>query len=830
MTRYVSLSVGAVLAVLLTLLAASAVPVSAANTSMAASDGLVVGSTHNTDSDFQSGTLTNFTTSGTGSNATLTLADGEVIDSFEDGNLDEYTGDTADWTTTTNQSTDGSRSLYSDAYFDTQTYTIQSGSGLPAYPQPGNTWSFDYRASGPAGTTIWFGPNSSTHYNLILNSKTEVIKLGSTESSNELDSASVTIPDNEWLSVDVDWATNDTMSITVTDSTGATVATLTGQGSISSGGFLAWSAFGDAGAERWIDNAATGVVSPDSAQYISPLHGVSNAEEAAINVTAFSNVSVEATVQTDGGTVLNQSSLSGTGNQTLALAETSSDELETVLDVSVTGSNPEFSVGDESILFTNHQPQVSNLSPADGAELTDESVEFTADISDEDFQTAQGDSVEARLFVDGEQVGSQTVTSNQTVSVTHNITQGGAHEYYWELQDEYGSGVDVTTDTFTLNTPSELDIYNITSAQTETPELVDNASVEVRMYQGNTIYERTAENGTVDLSGISPAEPFVAVVDAPGYYSRRIFVESQYDRQRVYLLPDNRTRVDVIFNLQEYTGKYPQDDTILQVQRAINGSWETALGDYFGANAQFPATLEYNTRYRLRLVNIESGESRLLGSFTPITSSTQNVVVAPSGDVNVTSLDAVWELMETKSMPATSVPFNASLQTGNADIQSWNVTVSYVENGTTQQLYHANSSTASSQTVETELNLSEKAGGEVHVVASYKVEGGTVQTFTRSYRVSEYFANGNALIPSLTQFVSLVPEGNQPAFTTFLAMMLTVLVTSGVMYTTPMSTEIAGMLAWLLIAGFAIIGWVSYEMVFVAGVAAGSLVYLRRPI
>lgn len=565
----------------------------------------------------------------------------------------------------------------------------------------------------------------------------------------------------------------------------------------------------------------------ETSSYESSAMQVSSVEEAWTDVE-LQNATATITWRTTDGTVLNQTTVSSSGNYSATWSGTYQADKEVVVDFEATHPNHTARLHDDGILFTPHAPQANNLSPADGAELTDESVEFTADISDEDLSTAQGDSVEARLFVDGEQVGSETVTSNQTISVNHEIIEGGTHEYYWELEDEYGQST--TTDTFTLNTPSELDIYNITSGQNETPKLVDNASIEVRMYQNGTIYERTAENGTVDLSDISPAEPFVAVVDAPGYYSRRIFVESLYDRQRVYLLPDNRTSVDVIFNLQEYTGKYPQDDTILQVQRAINGSWETALGDYFGANAQFPATLEYNTRYRLRLVNIESGDSRLLGSFTPITSSTQNVVVAPSGDVNVTSLDAVWELMETKSMPATSVPFNASLQTGDADIQSWNVTVNYVANNTTQQLYHANSSTESGQTVGTELNLSERAGGEVHVVASYEVEDGTVQTFTRSYRVSEYFANENALIPSLTQFVSLVPEGNQPAFTTFLAMMMTVLVTSGVMYTTPMSTEVAGMLAWLLIAGFAIIGWVSYEMVFVAGVGAGSLVYLRRPI
>lgn len=374
-----------------------------------------------------------------------------------------------------------------------------------------------------------------------------------------------------------------------------------------------------------------------SATYQSATHAVSNAEEAAINIEQLSNVSVDAKVRTDGGTVLNQTTLSSTGNHTLTLAETSSSQLETVLDITVTGENPQFDLSDESILFTNHAPSGSNPTPT--GPLTTSEPTFELDVSDPEFGTAQGDRVNASLYVDGEYAGSKIATQNRTVSVTEEISGGGNHSYYWRLEDSYGATT--TTSTYNVTVPGTLYIRS----ETDPGQLVTDAQVNLTYYAGDQIYRRTTSDGTVDLSGLPIDQPIIALAQADGYFTRTAIITSVYEQDSLYLLNDSITSHQIIFDITDPTGEYPGAETALMVQRDINLSgtveWRTVAGDVFGAQGVV-TDLEAGERYRLVIRNLETGDRTVLGAFTP--TGDQAVTLEPASavvDINVSSDTAI---------------------------------------------------------------------------------------------------------------------------------------------------------------------------------------------
>lgn len=465
-------------------------------------------------------------------------------------------------------------------------------------------------------------------------------------------------------------------------------------------------------------------------------------------------------------------------------------------------------------------PVVNDASASPTGGLSSGSQTLSIDVSDADFPN---DQVTVEFFKDGASIGTDTLSSNGTATQSATFSLGGSHTWHVEATDEYGATD--TSSTFAVQTPSEIRIYN-ESAPTH---LVDNATVELRFYvdEGTgapKVYDRNTTTGTVDMTGLPADKPFIVVASANGYYSRRIFVPSLFETQKVYLLPENATAVPVTFAIEDYTGDFPQATTVLLVQRALNGSYQTVLGDYFGATGQFPATLAYNQRHRLVLYNTETGQKRTLGAFTPQATSSQRVVVSPSGIVDITGIPPTIAFPEVKTFPAVAgMPFNASITKGSEDIQSWNLTIS--ANGTT--LY--TDSGAGGASIDTTLNLTAYPGGQVNATMTYTLSDGTTDSKTATYTIAEAFSNDDALLPGLIGgIMGLVPSQNQHSFGVFLAMVLTVIGTAGIIWAVPMPPEFIGVTAWLFLAAFAVIGWVGYDMLFVAGVGAASFAYLRR--
>ncbi|QGX95934.1 hypothetical protein EI982_14645 [Haloplanus rallus] len=497
------------------------------------------------------------------------------------------------------------------------------------------------------------------------------------------------------------------------------------------------------------------------------------------------------------------------------------------IDVSSTGGSD---VG-VHLFSSASAPQASNFVPANETGLSQESTEFTADISDEDF--ARGDSVTATLFTKApsttsfSQTYQTTVSSNTTVSTTVDLGEGGGHEYYWTLSDGYSTSADTTTDTRTVFVPDELRIFN----ESEDPTLLTNVSATIQFYSGDetidTYIERTTSDGTVNMTGLPANQEFVATVSAPGYESRRIFIRSLYTQQRVYLLNNTTDSSETIFEMLDYSGRFPPDETVLEIRRAMNGSWQTVSGDYFGSTAEYPTTLETGARYRLRLFNPSTGAERPIGTYQPIAAQTQTIEVSPDSEVEDLQILPVATIEpQTRRVPALNdTQISASLsQVENVSVESWRVIV--VRNSTTiiNRTYDGSTQRA---------NLTADLGGfggeqvTVSVVATLS-DGRIISAGDATLSVYESPTNNLSLLALIVDFVGLAAPGTAGALTSFLAAVLTIFVMGGISTQLPVSGEATALAGVLTLTAFSVIGWVGYGMVFIAGSAVIAFAALRR--
>lgn len=349
------------------------------------------------------------------------------------------------------------------------------------------------------------------------------------------------------------------------------------------------------------------------ANYTAASHGFDRSSVAAINWSGTGPLDV--TIQGWTGSQwedARQLSTSTTGNVTLEYAPIEYQKTRTKI---VAQGNAV--IYDESILFTNHAPQASNFSPATGTDLSETAVDFSLNVSDPEFGTAQGDDVTAELYIDGSSAASTTVTSNQTVTLTESITEGGDHTYHWELTDSYGATT--TTSQRTITVPAELTVRDVL-----TQNIVDAQNATITFYGGQNereIIEKPVSNGTVSLAGLPTNTGFTVVVRADDYYTRTAIIPSLYDQSQVWLLPTNGTdAVEVVFQLEDRTGDFSGSDTTqLRVQRAIefnnSTAWYDVVGDDISATSELPTILQNQQRYRLVIEN--DVQTRILGSYTP---------------------------------------------------------------------------------------------------------------------------------------------------------------------------------------------------------------------
>jgi len=480
-------------------------------------------------------------------------------------------------------------------------------------------------------------------------------------------------------------------------------------------------------------------------------------------------------------------------------------------------------------LVTTSSPTVDDGSatPSGGTTVSETPVELSINVSDSDFGTVQGDSVTVEFF-DGEdnQLGTDTISSNGTAISEYTNPTGGENQWYVQASDSYGNTV--TSETFTFNAPSEVEVR-----AEQTGELLTDADVTLEFYQQSSnpdnIEQIPVTDGTADMTGLPAGESFVAVADAEGYADRRIFIDSLLETQTIYLLNQSADTVDVSFELEDFSGQFRQADTILVVERNINGTWTPIQGDFFGATGRFEATLLEDTRHRMRLVDIDTGEERRIGTITPQTSGVQTVTVEADGSVTVAEpLEQIFAQPAVSSVPAgEQTDFAVDIQEGDATITDYTIEVSVMNESTERVLTtRTGSGTA---TEEFNLNLANESGKTLVATVDYQTESSN-GTVILSKRIRQNYPGADGLLGGLTNIGNVLADGDGASGASmFAALFISLLVTAGVARVST-SVESIGIGALGSVTAFGIIGWIPMSALFAATVTFAATIVLRRGI
>lgn len=293
---------------------------------------------------------------------------------------------------------------------------------------------------------------------------------------------------------------------------------------------------------------------------------------------------------------------------------------------------------DEGVLFTNHDPTVDNATATPTGDVTQRKLTFDIQANDSEFSAGIGESVSAQLYVDNTQVGSDTLASNGTASVTHTLSTGGDKNYYWALDDSFsGTG---TSDTFSLSSPGTLYIRNESNAS----ELVKPVEVEVRWYGSNRVFTNTTTDGKVNMSGLPITDFIVSINASDGWYGRTVYIDNLFEQNSVYLLNKSKPAIVSRFNLEDTSGEFTTRSRFT-LYRPINKSgvvkYRRIISDRFGVEG-ITATLKEDERYRAEITS-ETGQTVDLGPYRADTSET--VTVQPGAPtIDIDDEGSGWQL------------------------------------------------------------------------------------------------------------------------------------------------------------------------------------------
>jgi len=258
---------------------------------------------------------------------------------------------------------------------------------------------------------------------------------------------------------------------------------------------------------------------------------------------------------------------------------------------------------------TYHDPVLDGSSAAPVRSNADD-VTFEIAVEDRDFPS--NEYINGTLYLNGSAVGTDSRTSNGTLSVTAS-NPGTNVNVTWVAEDRHG-----LTDQheYTFNGPGYLRIYN----ESQPDWLVANHTINATFYEadGDRVTSRQTSSGVIGLAGLDPGAAYVVQLDAPTYYTRTYYVDDITKNHTAYLL-NQSVSVDVItLSLDDSTGRFePPQNTTLYVSRALNRSgttsYESIAADRFDAVGQVTFRLATNERYRLRAV--QDGNSRVLGPY-----------------------------------------------------------------------------------------------------------------------------------------------------------------------------------------------------------------------
>jgi len=370
-----------------------------------------------------------------------------------------------------------------------------------------------------------------------------------------------------------------------------------------------------------------------TANYVGQPHTVEGAETGKVNITTLSEATAYVEWQYDDGgtwTTLSNTSYTTTGVKETDLSTVSATDYRTKIHVSDSDGNGVVDIQGDWVTFTNQAPSIDDTTLSPEGTLAGSNPTFTAQVSDPDFGLAQGDEINASLYVDGQFKGYDTVTSNGEVSVTAQVT--GESNYQWEIEDSYGGTAQ--SESVFIRTPAELLIFNETAPY----GLINQTTVDITSTgsSGTATDLLQTSDGSVVLSGLPPDENYIFTIDAPGYFPKEMYVEDLYSQQEAYLLPESVPEISNRVTITDRTGRFGENailivdrviDTDLQPAIDNNGTeWVTVGGDRIGQSGFYSVELERYGRYRFRVRNAQ-GDVRVLGEYTAKTGGTVDLQI-----------------------------------------------------------------------------------------------------------------------------------------------------------------------------------------------------------
>lgn len=297
---------------------------------------------------------------------------------------------------------------------------------------------------------------------------------------------------------------------------------------------------------------------------------------------------------------------------------------------------------------SRNEPTLSNPDPV--GDLSTPPSQLSIQLNDTDYPY---DNHTVEFTLDGETVATTQANQNKTVtaSIDASSLEGGQHSWQVRVEDGYGNVVEKG---YSFRVPDTLQIRNESSPN----QLVNNSTVSVTFFGSDTVVERQTDDGNVSLEDLPVGGRLIVEADATDYHSRTVVLQSLYQQQSIYLLPDNNETetVEVRFVLEDTTGVFGADST-LYIDRVLNQSGEkqyrTIVSDEFGVQG-VTTTLVKGDRYQIR-IRSQNGETAMLGSYTADVNET--VPLQPeTASVNVTG-------------PETEIGYSASRSDGELNIQ-----------------------------------------------------------------------------------------------------------------------------------------------------------------
>jgi hypothetical protein len=533
-------------------------------------------------------------------------------------------------------------------------------------------------------------------------------------------------------------------------------------------------------------------------------------------------------VYVTGGQSINFNSYSSEPETTLITTDSNEFAVTGNDSASIRADDMEGTYTNTSAIDTNGE--VMTINPGDKlpATVNDSVEEFdfrnsTADDGTVDFYYDTGSADGANISVNGLSAGAgvgavdassgellDNAQADQNGRVTFDDLDGGEHN--------------VTVQ----QAPQNLDIRDEQNPSTA----VTNANVEIRFFvQGDSgatqTITRSTTSGQIDMTGLPANESFVVVVSADGWTDRQIFVDSLYEQQTVYLLNNSADQVDKTFQYTDYSGNFPQENTVLIFERAINGEFTAISGDVIGATGEYRVSLESGQRYQIRLLNRQTGQTRIQGPYTSSVSGAQEIEIFSDNEIDVSALGPILNYApSTGAVRERETTFEVDITDRESAVNSATVTLYRRTNGQLTQLDQSTTNGAGTVTVTNNLSGYNQSTAVVEV--EYQLADGTTDTAYRNYSIRQLYQNENSLLNVLSGISALIPSGNLGSFQTTAAVFASLLLAAGASTRVALSGDAFAVVMVGGLAGFSVIGWVSYGLVFAAGVGVGALVFIRR--